>query len=252
MIQIASKYYITPQTVYNLKKGEPDYFDIIGERGLDVRKAAGIELPSDVVPIKADTQVDIEVESGLGFTAEGKKATMQQISQFMIQLATQGYLTQDAVKQVVSRFLEIFQFGATSEFMDAMESGTQSNRLNEEQLMQMKIAIVEAMKDAGVVGGDKKNDEEDIMKAKIGAMEAIKDAGLAEKEPQTDPIEQAKAELEMRHSDEKHQIDMQGKQQKQKIEVTKAMQDMQIKSQESKSQQIINSRMKGNKNEKGR
>jgi len=232
MIQIASKYYITPQTVYNLKKGEPDYFDVIGQAGIDARKRANIEIPENVIPIQADTIVDIQVESGLGFTAEGKKATMQQISQFMVQLAQAGYLTQPAVMQVVNKFLEIFQFGSTQEFMEAMEQGTQSSPLTEDQMQQMKIAMVEAMKDTGVIGD--KNDEEDILKAKIGTMEAIKEAGLIDKEKQADPTEEAKAQLEMRHAEEKHQIDVQGKQQKQKLEVVKTVQGMKLKEQQMK------------------
>lgn len=232
MIQIASKYYITPQTVYNLKKGEPDYFDIMGEAGINARKRAQIDVPEGVVPIQADTIVDIEVESGLGFTAEGKKATMQQISQFMVQMAQAGYLTQPAVMQVVNKFLEIFQFGSTQEFMEAMETGTQSSPLTEEQLTQMKIAVIESLKDAGVVG--QKNDEEDIMKAKIGTMEALQDSGLMQKEPQTDPIKEAKAKLDMKQSSEKHNLQMQGTEQKQKIEAVKAVQDMKIKEDKSK------------------
>jgi len=59
--------------------------------------------------------------------------------------------------------------------MDAMETGTQSNPLNEQQLTQMKIAIVEAMKDAGVVGND--TTDTDIQKTKIGVVEALRDMG---------------------------------------------------------------------------
>lgn len=250
MLQIASKYYITPQTVYDLKKGEPDYFDVIGEAGITARKKAQIDIPENVIPIKADTQVDIEVESGLGFTAEGKKATMQQISQFMVQLAQAGYLTQPAVMQVVNKFLEIFQFGSTGEFMEAMEQGTQSSPLTEDQLQQMKIALVEAMKDAGVVG--QKNDEQDILKSKIGAMEAIKDSGLAQKEPPVDPAQQAKDQLQLRQMDEKHQINMQGTTQKQKIEAIKAAQDMKIKEENAKVQQsTIKSSIKQNATQNG-
>ena len=227
MIQIASKYYITPQTVYDLKRGEPNYFDIMGEVGINARKKIGMDVPTGVVPIKADTQVDIEVESGLGFTAEGKKATMQQISQFMVQLASAGYLTQPAVMNVVNRFLEIFQFGSTQEFMEAMQTGTQSSPLNEEQLSQMKIAMVQAMKDAGVVGNQ--NQEEDIMKAKIGTLEALKESGMIDKQPATDPTKEAKAQQDMQHSEALHQVKLQGVQQKQQVEGAKAVQDMKLK-----------------------
>lgn len=233
MIQIASKYYITPQTVYNLKKGEPDYFDVIGEAGVAARQKAEMSIPQGTIPIKADTQIDIEVESGLGFTAEGKKATMQQISQFMVQLAQQGLLTQPAVKQVISKFLEIFQFGATGEFMEAMDEGTQASPLSEEQLMQMKIAVVEGLKDAGVIGQNR--DQQDIQKSAIGAAQAIKDTGLADKQPQVDPNEQAKTQLQMQQSQETHAVKMQSAKQKQTLEAAKSIHDMKLKDMQTRA-----------------
>jgi len=242
MIQIASKYYITPQTVYNVQKGEPDYFDVIGQGGIEARRNAKINIPEGIIPISREAKVDIQVESGLGFTAEGKKATMQQIAQFMIQLASAGYLTQPAVMAVVQKFLEIFQFGSTQEFMEAMEQGTQSNKLTEDQLTQMKIAVAEVLKDVGVVGENK--DQADIQKSAIGAAQAIKDTGLVEKTPQVDPNEQAKTQLQMQQSQETHAVKMQGTKQKQKIEAMKAAHDMALKEQEARSQEIINSRMK--------
>jgi hypothetical protein len=57
--------------------------------------------------------------------------------------------------------------------MEAMDQGTQSNPLNEEQLTQMKIAVVEAMRDAGVAGQD--TSDQDIQKTKIGVVEAMRD-----------------------------------------------------------------------------
>jgi hypothetical protein len=103
----------------------------------------------------------------------GKKDTMLQITQFLQGLAEQGYLTQDAVKELIQKFLETFNYGSTQEFMQAMESGTQSNKLNEDQLTQMKIAVVEAMRDAGVAGQD--TSDQDIQKTKIGVVEALQD-----------------------------------------------------------------------------
>jgi hypothetical protein len=174
LIDAASKSFIEPKTVYILDQGEPDYYKVIGQRGLEARKAAGIETPQDTVTIKNDYKVKIEVEPALGFTMSGKKETMLQIVQFLQGMAKEGYLTQDAVKLVINKFLQTFQFGSTQEFTEAMESGTQSNPLNEDQLMQMKIAIVEAMKDAGVVGD---TTEDDIAKTKVGVVEAMRDMG---------------------------------------------------------------------------
>src|SRR3989304_9236125 len=80
MIDIASDF-VMPQTVYVLEKGNPSYFDIIGQNGIDVRNKIGEDV-SQMIPIKKDYLVDIQVESGLGFTQEGKKQTMQQIITF--------------------------------------------------------------------------------------------------------------------------------------------------------------------------
>ena len=73
IIDMADDYFVTPKTVYYLEKGEPQYFDIIGASALNLRQQANIETPENVLPIKKTYRVDIEVESGLGYTKAGKK-----------------------------------------------------------------------------------------------------------------------------------------------------------------------------------
>lgn len=170
MIEIASKYFISPQTVFSLKEGVPDYFDIVGEAGVEARRKAKIEVPDGIVPIMGDMMVDIEIESGLGYTMEGKKQTMQQIAQFMVQLAAQGYVSQPAVQKVVERFLKVFQFGSTQEFMEAMQEGNMP--MTDQQIQEMKVAMAEVLKDTGL---GQPNIEGDIQKTKIGVAEALKD-----------------------------------------------------------------------------
>lgn len=173
LLDSAAKAFIDPQTVYLLDQGKPDYFNVIGQKGLMARQKAGLEVPEGTIVISGDYKVRIDVEPALGFTMSGKKDTMLQITQFLQGLAEQGYLTQDAVKELIQKFLETFNYGSTQEFMKAMESGTQSNKLNEDQLTQMKIAVVEAMRDAGVAGQD--TSDQDIQKTKIGVVEALSD-----------------------------------------------------------------------------
>ena len=170
----AARAYIEPQSFY--LEDEEDYMTVIGKKGAEARQSAGLDIPQDAIVINGDYKVKIEVEPALGFTMSGKKDTMLQISNFMRGLAQEGYLTQDAVKAVVERFLETFNYGSTQEFMDAMDSGTQSSPLNEQQLTQMKIAVVEALRDAGIAGQD--TTDQDIQKTKIGVAEALKDLGI--------------------------------------------------------------------------
>ena len=165
MISIGSDFVI-PKTIMRMDKQEPETLSFIGERGISKRKELGIQIPEDVTVLHKDVKVDIEVESGLGFTMEGKKQTMQQIATFMRDLAREGYLTQEAVKVVLDKFLETYQFGATQEFTEAMNDGTQSSKLTEDQLAQMKIAIAEVLKDLGLVGPE--SDQKLVDSTKVG------------------------------------------------------------------------------------
>lgn len=172
MIKIGSKF-VDPKSVFTQTEGNPEYFDMVGEAGAKVRQEIGEELPQNTFVIKGDDKIDIEVESGLGFTMEGKRQTMQQIINYMVQLAGMGVMTVDAIKVVTQKFFETFGFGATQEFMDALDSGNQTMPLNEDQVMQMKIAMMEVAKDLGLAGESK--DQQLVDSTKVGMMEALKD-----------------------------------------------------------------------------
>lgn len=191
MLDIAANYYTNPQTVYRMEQGQPDYFDVIGQKGLEKYKAiagkkgATITIPQ-AIPLKKDYKVEIEIESGLGYTMEGKKNTMIQIVDYMAKMAQGGYVTPEAVTIVLKKFLEVFQFGSTQEFMNALEQGTPP--LTETQLQSIKVAFMEVIKDlqgattpqptppqTGTEAPIQNTTDEDIMKVKTGVMEAMND-----------------------------------------------------------------------------
>ena len=70
---------------------------------------------------------------------------MVQILTFIQGLAQGGFMTPEAVGVVVKKFMQIFQFGATAEFMDAMENGIPP--LTENQLKEIKVAVMEVVRD---------------------------------------------------------------------------------------------------------
>lgn len=183
MICMGSYHFMNPRTVMHLEENEPSYFDIVGIRGIESRDEInqrspyGVEPLENVVVLNPDKRVKIEVESGLGFTMEGKKNTMQQIIEYIAILTERGLVGTEALKIITKRFLDIFQFGSTQEFMDAFEQGMQTNKLSEQQMNQMKIAVAEVLKDTGAVGP--KKDEADIQKSKIGTVEGLKDLANA-------------------------------------------------------------------------
>jgi len=194
MIEIAGNHFILPKTVELLdKNNEPSYFQIIGQEGVVAREKAKIELDPTLTIIDPNTTVDIEIESGLGFTEQGKRDTMMQIANYMIQLAQQNLLPVEAVTVAIQELLETFNFGSTQEFMQAITTGTMPTDFTKDQLNKLKIAILETMKDAGVAGQE--NETRMVESTKVGVLEALKESGLAEKmgggvqdNPETAPI----------------------------------------------------------------
>ena len=176
LLDIADNQFVTPQTVMLLEKGEPQYFDVIGKSAIEKRKGLKIGTPEDVVPLSKEYRVDIQIESGMGFTEEGRRTTMKQILDFLIQIAQAGYITQEAVKAGLMKFLDTFGYGSLQDFQEAMEKGTQGSPLSDEQLMQIKVALLEAMKESGEIGPEAS--QKRIMENKVGTLEAMNEAGL--------------------------------------------------------------------------
>jgi len=174
IIEVVDKRFVTPQVVYNMDDSNPDYFHIIGSRGLAKRQEVGADIPEDAVPIKEGAKLRIEIEPGFGLTIQGKREAMQQILDSMTKYADLGYIPKEAVGLVLKKFLNIFGFGSTQEFMDALES--EELPVNEDNLMKMKIALLEAMKEAGAIGPE--NDQKLVDAAKLGTIESLKESGI--------------------------------------------------------------------------
>ena len=150
MFEIADTHFVSPKPVYHAGGSEPVYFDVMGQKGIEVRNKIKEPLPEDIVPLKKDIQVEIEIESGLGYTDEGKKGRALEIANFMVQMAQAGLVTPDAAKLVVNRLLEIYKFGPTAEIMEAMDQApqqTQQMPFTQDQNEQMKTNLLEVIAD---------------------------------------------------------------------------------------------------------
>ena len=193
MIDMASRYFITPKTVTMMDDGKPTYFDIIGERGMSaykkISKKNQMQVPEATV-IRKDYNIDIDVQSGMGFTEEGKRTTAMQMIDYMRQLAKDGLMTQDALNVVVKEFMKTFQFGNTAEFMDAMENGTAAGQAGVDKSIQtVKVGVLEALKDAGEIG--QQASDKRITENKMGVLQALKDMGVTAPKQMTDNPELA-------------------------------------------------------------
>ena len=181
MLDYADDYFVTPKTVYYLEKGEPQYFDIIGNTALKKRKELKIDedQPIDAIPIKRDYRVEIEVQSGMAYTREAQKQAAKELGDFMIQLSQIGLVSPEVVKIYVQRLLETYNFGPTKEIMEAMDNYAADGQMNEDTLMKIKVAVLEALKEAGEVGEEASKRR--VMENKLGTIEALKESGIADK-----------------------------------------------------------------------
>ena len=179
MLERADKDFMEPKEVSYIEDSEPQFFDIIGNKGFELSQTVGKALPPTIIPIKKGTKVRIEIEPGLGLTMDGKRNSMQQIIEFMLKFSEVGAVNPEAIKVVMKKFLDTFGFGSTQEFMEAMEQGN-VNDMTEEQIMKMKVAIIEAMKDAGAIGPE--HDQKLVDSTKVGVAEALRDTGMLDKQ----------------------------------------------------------------------
>lgn len=146
-LDLADRYFVTPQTVMMLDKGEPSYFDIIGHSALQKRRQLKIDTPDHVIPLKGDYRVEIEVEDQLAYTHEGQKAAAQELSQLLIQLAPLGLVSPEVVKAFITKMLDIYRFGDTSEILDAMDQALAQGQLTQDQMAAMKAAMSQVLVD---------------------------------------------------------------------------------------------------------
>ena len=230
-LQIAEDYFIKPQQVQFLEKGEPQYFDVIGKKALEARKQLGVPLEGYAVPLSSECHVDIEVESGLGFTKQGKReAMLKLVSEIFLPLAEKGVIPPQAVQTIVEKVSETYQFGATAELMGAFESDqpqfTEKQQENLEKTVMTAVAqVFKDLQGSEILPDEQKRIEE----GKLATAEAIRDTGLVDGKPQ-DPLMQQ----EMQHKQEKHELEMQKLRQQLGIIEEKADTDISIKRAEAR------------------
>ena len=227
----ADKYFVTPQTVYYMEKGEPSYFDIVGKSGMEKRSKLKVPVEGDVTPISKEYRVDIEVQSGLAYTQEGKKAAAKELGDYMIQLAQLGMIPPQAMNKYLQVLLETYQFGPTSDVVQDMEDFQKEGQMSDPQMEKLQVALAQVLKDAGIAGPEA--EQKQIDTTKVGVVEALKDTGLIDKD-NSGGLEAERVKQEMQLKREKADAEMMKMQSKMEMDEAKAEQDMVLKDDRAK------------------
>lgn len=104
IMDFGDKYFNEPVTVFHINNGKPDYFKLVSAKN----SVAGENPQSDAVPIGSKYKVKVEIESGMAYTEEGKRASY-------MELADKGYLPKDEV-------LKAFKFSNVGEIIEKLEA----------------------------------------------------------------------------------------------------------------------------------
>lgn len=189
-LELGDKYIVQPQTVQKDANGQQDYFDVVGKSAMAKRASLGIPVEGNVIPLSGKDKVKIEVQKGMAYTQQGQQEAAKKLSDYVVQMTQMGVLPPQAAKVFTEKFLETFNFGATSDFMDAVGNYQDEGQLTDQQMQKIMVAMAQVLKDSGVTDH---NPKEDIMKAKIGAAEALKETGVIDdminQQPQKPPSE---------------------------------------------------------------
>lgn len=239
-LDIADDYFVQPQSYFYLEKGEPQYFDVIGSAALSKRKDVSLETPEDVTPLSKDYNVDIEIQSGLAYTREGKKEAARELGDYIIQLAQLGVVPPSLLTQYLDKLFEIYQFGIGSEVIEEMEDFAEQGQLTDTQVQAVKVAVAEVLKDAELAGP--KAEEREILTSKIGAVEALKDTGLINKD-NAGGLEEEKVKEELRRKQEEHMQKMVSREDEGDIKKAKAIHDMKLKEKKTEADIEVKKKM---------
>jgi len=149
-MDIADDNFVTPQTYTLLEKGEPTYFDIIGKSGIDKREKAGLTTEQDVVPVSKEYKVEIEIQSGLGYTREGQKQSAKELGDYLIQLSANGLVPPELLVSYIDKLFEVYQFGAGSEIAQQIAKFNKEGQATDQQVDKMKVGLAEVLQDSGI------------------------------------------------------------------------------------------------------
>lgn len=176
IIERADKDYIKPVEVSYKEDKDYKAFDVIGSRGKRIHGEVGKPLPTDLVVLDRKAKIRVEADMGFGLTVEGRKQAIQSIVTNMVALYKEGFVGPQAMALVIKRYIEEYGFGSTEEFMEAIENGVTEGQMSQQQINQMKLAMLQVLRDTKSVGPEANQNL--VETTKLGVLQTLKDTGL--------------------------------------------------------------------------
>lgn len=179
IMERADKDYIHPVEISYQEDNQTHYFNVIGSRGKKAYKKVNASLPNDLVTLNRKAKIRIEADQGFGLTQDGRRKAMDVLMKNMIELYQLGFIGSEAMALLVKRMVEEYGYGSTEEFMEAIENGITQGQMSQQQIQQMKVALLQVLKDTKAAGPAL--NQQLVESTKLGVLQTLKDVGLIQK-----------------------------------------------------------------------
>lgn len=193
VMERADKEYIHPVEISYKEDNDVKYFNVIGSRGKKAYKKVNKDLPNDLVTLNRKAKIRVEADKGFGLTQDGRRQAMEALMKEMTQLYQLGFLGPQAMSMLVKRFVEEYGYGSTEEFMEAVEDGVTQGQMSQQQIQQIKIAMLQVLKDTKSAGPGM--NKQLIESTKLGTLQTLKDVGLIKESEEEGKPDSAMAAL---------------------------------------------------------
>ena len=170
------KDYTKPIEISYKEDNDTKFFNVIGSRGKKAHDKVSSKLPNDIVTLNRKAKIRVEADKGFGLTQDGRRQGMEALMKNMISLYQLGFIGSEAMAMLVKRLVEEYGYGSTEEFMEAIENGVTQGQMSQQQIKQMKVAILSVLQDTKAVGPA--HDAQLVSSTKLGTLQTLKDVGL--------------------------------------------------------------------------
>ena len=176
IMERGDKDYHKPVEISYKEDNDTKFFNVIGSRGKKAHDKINASLPRDIITLNRKAKIRVEADKGFGLTQDGRRQGMEALMKNMIQLYQLGFIGSEAMAMLVKRLVEEYGYGSTEEFMEAIEDGVTQGQMSQQQMKQMKVAILQVLDETKAVGPA--HDKQLVESTKLGTLQTLKDVGL--------------------------------------------------------------------------
>ena len=173
------KDYTKPIEISYKEDNDTKFFNVIGSRGKKAHDKISSKLPNDIVTLNRKAKIRVEADKGFGLTQDGRRQGMEALMKQMVDLYKLGFIGSEAMSMIVKRFVEEYGYGSTEELMEAIEDGVTQGQMSQQQIKQMKVAILSVLDETKAVGPA--HDAQLVKSTQVGVMQAFHDTKLFDK-----------------------------------------------------------------------